>query len=86
MLHVLNLVDDVEVVPLVPLLDDDVTGSCVIHEQVLHHLRDLVLLDTSLIFGIQTSAANRLIGEVVQSWRRPLLGRLLALSHLRHYY
>ena len=54
MLHVLNLVDDVEVVPLVPLLDDDVTGSCVIHEQVLHHLRDLVLLDTSVIFGIQT--------------------------------
>ena len=36
------------------------------------------------------SAANRLIGEVVQSQRRPLgpsLGwkRLLALSHLRHY-
>ena len=40
---------------------------------------------------ILTSAANRLIGEVVQSRRRPLLGpspdwkRLLALSHLRHY-
>ena len=38
-----------------------------------------------------TSAANRSIGEVVQSQRRPLLGtspgwkRLLALSHLRHY-
>ena len=38
-----------------------------------------------------TSAANRLIGEVVQTRRRPLLGpspgwkRLLALSHLRHY-
>ena len=37
------------------------------------------------------SAANRLIVEVVQSRRRPLLGpspgwkRLLALSHLRHY-
>ena len=37
------------------------------------------------------SAANRLIGEVEQSRRRPLLGpspgwkRLLALSHLRHY-
>ena len=36
------------------------------------------------------SAANRLIGEVVQSRRRPLLGpspgwRLIALSHLRHY-
>ena len=36
-------------------------------------------------------AANRLIGEVVQSRRRPLLGpspgwkRLLPLSHLRHY-
>ena len=27
------------------------------------------------------SAANRLIGEVIQSQRRPLL----ALSHLRHY-
>ena len=41
--------------------------------------------------GVQNSAANRLIGEVVQSRRRPLLGpspgwkRLLALSHLRHY-
>ena len=41
--------------------------------------------------GHKTSAANRLIGEVVQSPRRPLLGpspgwkRLLALSHLRHY-
>ena len=39
----------------------------------------------------RTSAANRLIGEVVQSRRRPLLGpspgwkRLLVLSHLRHY-
>ena len=38
-----------------------------------------------------TSAANRLIGEVVQSRRRPLLGpspgwkQLLPLSHLRHY-
>ena len=37
------------------------------------------------------SAANRLIGEVVQSRRRPLLGpspgwkRLLAFSDLRHY-
>ena len=38
------------------------------------------------------SEANRLIDEVVQSRRRPLLGpspgcwkRLLALSHLRHY-
>ena len=30
---------------------------------------------------VVTSAANRLIGEVVQSRRRPLL----ALSHLRHY-
>ena len=41
--------------------------------------------------GVWSSAANRLIGEVVQSRRRPLLGpspgwkRLLALSHLRHY-
>ena len=40
---------------------------------------------------ISISAANRLIVEVVQSRRRPLLGpspgwkRLLALSHLRHY-
>ena len=44
-----------------------------------------------LCVNIRTSAANRLIGEVVQSRRRPLLGpspgwkRLLALSHLRHY-
>ena len=30
---------------------------------------------------LSTSAANRLIGEFVQSRRRPLLG----LSHLRHY-
>ena len=43
------------------------------------------------INGVLCSAANRLIGEVVQSRRRPLLGpspgwkRLLALSHLRHY-
>ena len=42
-------------------------------------------------WGIYCSGANRLIGEVVQSRRRPLLGpspgwkRLLALSHLRHY-
>ena len=41
--------------------------------------------------SISSSAANRLIGEVVQSRRRPLLGpfpgwkRLLPLSHLRHY-
>ena len=40
---------------------------------------------------VLTSAANRLIVEVVQSRRRPLLGtspgwkRLLPLSHLRHY-
>ena len=40
---------------------------------------------------IEISAANRLIGEVVQSRRRPLLGPspgwkcLLALSHSRHY-
>ena len=41
--------------------------------------------------AIKTSAANQLIGEVVQSRRRPLVGpspgwkRLLPLSHLRHY-
>ena len=41
--------------------------------------------------GVTSSAVNRLIGEVVQSRRRPLLGpspgwkRLLPLSHLRHY-
>ena len=40
---------------------------------------------------MRSSAANRLIGEVVQSRRGPLLGpspgwkRLLPLSHLRHY-
>ena len=40
---------------------------------------------------VAISAANRLIGEVVQSQRRPLLGpspgwkRLLVLSHLRQY-
>ena len=40
---------------------------------------------------VSSSAANRLIGEIVQSQRRPLLEptpvwkRLLALSHLRHY-
>ena len=41
--------------------------------------------------SVLSSAANRLIGEVVQSRRRPLLRpspgwkRLLVLSHLRHY-
>ena len=41
--------------------------------------------------SMRISAANRLIGDVVQSRRRPLLGpspgwkRLLALSHLRRY-
>ena len=41
--------------------------------------------------SVLSSAANRLIGEVVQSRRRPLRGpspdwkRLLALSHIRHY-
>ena len=40
---------------------------------------------------MKVSAANRLIGESVQSRRRPLLGpspglkQLLPLSHLRHY-
>ena len=40
---------------------------------------------------LRSSTTNRLIVEVVQSWRRPLLGpspgwkRLLALSHLRHF-
>ena len=43
------------------------------------------------VCSVTTSAANRSIGEVVQSRRRPLLGpspswkRLLPLSHLRHY-
>ena len=43
------------------------------------------------ILRVLSSAANRLIGEVVQSWRRPLIGpspgwkRLLPLSHSRHY-
>ena len=42
-------------------------------------------------WSVITSAANRSIGESVQSRRRPLLGpspgwkRLLPLSHLRHY-
>ena len=41
--------------------------------------------------NVTASAANRLIGDVVQSRRRALVGpspgrkRLLALSHLRHY-
>ena len=54
-------------------------------------LSSLVSLRWLIVF--QTSAGNRLIGEVEQSRRRrmPLLGpspgwkRLLALSHLRHY-
>ena len=43
-----------------------------------------------VVIGVTTSAANWLIGEVVQSRRGPLLGpspgwkHLLALSHLRH--
>ena len=54
-------------------------GAGAVHHGHLAMLRVLV------------SAANWLIGEVVQSQRRPLLGpspgwkRLLALSHLRHY-
>ena len=42
-------------------------------------------------YQLLTSAANRLIGEVIQSQRRPLLEpspggkRLLGLSNLRHY-
>ena len=45
----------------------------------------------SFSWWLVASAANRLIGEVVQSRRMPLLGpspgweRLLPLSHLRHY-
>ena len=48
-------------------------------------------LKNQVFIIVNTSAANRLIGEVVQSRRRPLLGpspgrkRLLPLSHLRHY-
>ena len=44
-----------------------------------------------IVGKLETSAANWLIGENVQSRRRPLLGpspgrkRLLALSHLRQY-
>ena len=44
-----------------------------------------------IVGKLETSAGNRLIGEVVQTRRRPLLGpspgwkRLLPLSHLRHY-
>ena len=43
------------------------------------------------VLCVGIGAANRLIGEVVQSRRRPLLGpspgwkHLLPLSHLRHY-
>ena len=53
------------------------------------HLGHLQL--SGLWCRVETSAANRLIGENVQSRRRPLLGpspgrkRLLALSHLRKY-
>ena len=56
---------------------------------ILWSLQLLQLLPATKM-GVMTSAANRLIGEVVQSRRRPLLGpspgwkRLLALSHLTH--
>ena len=56
----------------------------------LSQIQQLIYTPT-LIWGIYSSAANRLIGEVVQSRRRPLLGpspgwkRLLPLSHLRQY-
>ena len=42
-------------------------------EQDLHP-QDLIDEQTDLAVGVQDSAANRLIGEVVQSRRRPLLG------------
>ena len=51
----------------------------------------LVPCRMAVVIFITIRAANRLIGEVVQSRRRPLLGpspgwkRLLAHSHLRHY-
>ena len=53
-------------------------------------MTNLILLFCESGSGLIISAANRLIGEVVQSRRRPLLGpspgwkRLLAHSHLRH--
>ena len=48
-------------------------------------------MNAPILIPVSSSAANRLIGEVVQSRRRPRLGpspgwkRLLPLSHLRHY-
>ena len=56
-----------------------------------HFIFAMAAGDQAAAEPIATSAANRLIGKVVQSRRRPLLGpspgwkRLLALSHLRHY-
>ena len=44
MLHVLHLVDDVEVVPLVPLVDDHVAGAGVGGKQVLEDCGYFVLL------------------------------------------
>ena len=66
-----------------------ITGPCC--ADVSHYGDKDVCVMSRQIIQLWTSAANRLIGEVVQSRRRPLLGpspswkRLLALSHLRHY-
>ena len=65
----------------------------VLTSKLWFHMRQMKpFLSWLVIFAVFVSAANRLIGEVVQSRRRPLLGpssglkRLLALSHLlRHY-
>ena len=46
-----------------------------------HIMEPSNMLDCALVDTLQISAANQLIGEVVQSRRRPRL----ALSHLRHY-
>ena len=71
-----------------PNLLMSVSSESVSEKESLASSRLAVEVATARVGG---SAANRAIGEVVQSRRRPLLDpspgwkRLLALSHLRHY-
>ena len=69
------------------------SSNCVRNANISESQKWNMVLSDGVLFpcSVPSSAANQLIGEVVQSRRRPLLGpspgwkRLLALSHLRHY-
>ena len=69
------------------------SSNCVRNANISESQKWNMVLSEGFLFpcSVPSSAANRLICEIVQSRRRPLLGpspgwkRLLALSHLRHY-